>query len=721
MKKTKFAAVIAFMTSILGKASLPKDEKGVLALTEEEDAKLQQEFGSNYESAKKAAQEVLDEEAGLEDQRKAANEALAAALTPNTEGEASGEAKPIEENAQAAAQVIKDQKATIDKMVRQPEPDEAVRNLTTGMKNFGIAAMLSLTSATALFGMENHKEFSMSSPWNKRASAILQGEKQVAETDFTDTTNVARLNDDLKEYYVRNPQVLHELRKNTFGLPEFWPKVFNVVDQISDAVIDVNNVTQSRKPEWSPNPDFLVDAEKRKNYPVQIDVQFTGYELQKLETSWINTLMSMDGSSPYKLSFIAYLVQIIDKQARIEDRISSINGVYVYKPAGIKTKGSYLNRQNGLRYQLFKFRDIEKKIVAFKSKLGALTLVNAYDYFVEFAAWLPDDVRKQLNLKIYISQQYLNAYQRGYKDANGLHADYTGNDVNHIEGYSNLEFCVLTDLEGSNVYFMTDDKNIEILEDVPNEKSIYRIEQLKRDTFIHADYKQACAFVFAGFKLPANSSFLGQAQFIWMNDAPLFSENFTIPMYGNVVTNTVQVDFTRVKTDRNLLADVNTIDSILIPGQIIKIEGNKNQLTTAKIKKATGGVGNLELSSDFDPKTGGSLTLLRTTTGWKEVARTSAPAVVPSTTAQFAGTTIDAKDNTEFIYKGTAAATLSDVLNGVEGSEVKIYGQATNALTVAAVTGKIVLTGSGSAVLDAPEEFIILKKFDGIWVEIARG
>lgn len=726
MSKNKQPSFIAFALMTLGLKEFPKDDKGALALDEEQDALLATEFGGNYDAFKKKANDYLAAEAGKDAEanavKKQANADLEAALKGDEEkAKATEPTNTIEANAQEAARVIQEQNQTIATLGAQPEPDEVVRKLQTGVKNFGIAAMIAATSATSLFGMDAHKEFGMDSPWNKRANSILSGEKTVAETDFSDTATIARLNDDLKEYYVRNPQVLHELRKNTFGLPEFWPKVFNVVDQISDAVIDVKNVTQGRKPEWSPNPDFFIGAEKRKNYPVQIDIEFSGYQLQRLETSWINSLMSMDGSSPYKLSFVAYLVQLIDKQARIEDRISSINGVYVFKPKGIKAKGSYLNRQNGLRYQLFKFRDIEKKILAFKSKLGALTAVNAYDYFKEFAEWLHPDIRMQLGLKIYVSQQIVNGYQGGFKIANGLNNDYTGNDLMHIEGYSNLEFCVLTDLEGSNVFFMTDDQNIEILEDVPNEKSIYRFEQLKRDTFVHADYKQAAAFVFAGFKLPANSDFLGQAQMIWMNDAPLFSENFTIPMYGDLNTGTVDVNFTRIKTDRNLLADVHTFNSELTPGLIVKIEGNTGQLTTAKIKKKTGGNGgNLDLTADFDPKLGGSITLLKTADGFKEIARTDAPENVPTSAKEFTATSIDAKEGSEFVYKGTSAATLADVLNGVEGAEIKLYGQATNGLTVDNVAGKIVITGT-AAVLDSDAEYIVLKKFDGIWFEIARG
>lgn len=718
MKKQRFAAVIAFMYSMLGIKELPKGEDGKLAFSEEQEKKLQDGFGDKTDSAKKAAQEVLDEEAGLEDQRKAANEALAAALELDNEPEASQ--KPIETNAQTAAQVINEQKQTINTLASQPEPDEAMRNFGTTVKNFGIKAMIAASTATSFLGLHG-KEFSMDAPWNKRASLELSG-KMAATTDFSDVSTITRLNDDLREYYVKNPEVLNELRKNRSGLPGFWPKRFNVVDSISDAVMDVANVTQGRKADWSPNPDFFIDAEKRKIYPVQIDVEFTAEQLQEFETSWIHLIIGMDGSSPYKLSFVAYLVKKIDDQARIEDRISSINGVYVKKPKGIKTKGSYLNRQNGLRYQLMKFRDLDKKIVPFVSKLGAPTLTNMYDYMTEKRDWLPQDIRTAQGMKWYLSRQALNGYQNGYKLANGLYQDYDGNQLNHIEGYPNLEFVVLDDLEGTFLMFITDKDNIEILEDVPNEKSIYRFEYLKRSTFIHADYKFASAFKFAGFKLPANSPFLGQAQYIWVNDVPTFSDNFFVPMYGAPLSAPIEVNFTRVKTDINLLSDVITINSDLTVGQIVKIVGNTGQLTTALIKnKTVPNGGNLDLTADFNPKLGGTLLLLKTVTGFKEISRTAAPESPASTTLEFTGTSIDAKLGSEFVYKGTSSVSLADILNGVDGAEVKIYGQATNTLTVAAVANKIVLTGGSSAVLDDATKFIVVKKFDGLWVEIARG
>lgn len=726
MKKNTLASFIAFALAAIGLKELPKDADGKLALSPEQDATLEKEFGANYEAFKKKANEHLAAEVGADAEitaaREKANADLLAALGDEESGEGEeGEKPTIEASAAKATVKIAEQNATIAKLSAEPVADVPARNINSNMAKVGMAALMMATTSTQLFGFTS-SEFARSREWNNRAALELTG-KTAGVTDFNDVSTITKLNADLKDYYVKNPQVLRELRKDTFGLPAFWPKVFNVVDSLSDAVIDVANVTQGRKPEWSPNPDFFIDAEVRKNYPVQIDVEFSGYQLQQFETAWINTMFDMDGSSPYKMSFIAYLVKKIDEQARLEDRISSINGVYVFKPLGIKSKGNFLNRQNGLRYQLYKFRDLDKKVIPYVSPLGEITAANAYDYINGQALALPNDIRMRTGMKWYLSQEIRNWYREGYKQANGTLNNYEGNSVNAPEGYSNLEFVVLTDLEGSKVMFITDELNIEILEDVPNEKGIYRMEYLKRITYIHADYKQTAAFVFAGFKLPANSNFLGQAQYIWMNDAPCFSENFYVPMYGNLMGGAVDVAFNRIKTDINLLSDIVTFNNKLAVGSIVKIQGNVAQLTNSKIKKKTtggsGNGGNLDLTADFDPKLGGDLILLVTSDGFKELSRTSAPVAASDTSASFTTTAVDANTGKEFAYKGASSVTLADILNGVEGKEIVIYGQATNTLTVDNVSGKILISGS-AAVLDGPAKSITLKKFSGVWTEIAR-
>ena len=81
MKKTRFAAVIAFGLKVLGLDALPKGEDGLLSLTPEQEAAIQKEFpDEKFEQFKKAANEVLEEEAGLDAERQTAFQQLASAV-----------------------------------------------------------------------------------------------------------------------------------------------------------------------------------------------------------------------------------------------------------------------------------------------------------------------------------------------------------------------------------------------------------------------------------------------------------------------------------------------------------------------------------------------------------------------------------------------------------------------------------------------------------------
>ena len=236
-----------------------------------------------------------------------------------------------------------------------------------------------------------------------------------------------------------------------------------------------------------------------------------------------------------------------------------------------------------------------------------------------------------------------------------------------------------------------------------------------------ADYKLGAGFDYVGKKLEQGSPFFGKAQFVWINDEPIFPANHYAPIYGEAGNGILEVTFNKYYVDSNLMGDITTING-LATGSILKIKGNAGLTTTFKIKKKTSTLGNLDLGSDFNPQSDTDITLVKLATGiWKEVSRnTGSLAEADSTAVEFDTDAIDANEGIEFKYTGAASDTLAEILNGVDGSEITIYGQATNTLTVEAITGKIVLI-SGSALLDAATKFIKLQKFEGMWFETSRG
>ena len=89
-----------------------------------------------------------------------------------------------------------------------------------------------------------------------------------------------------------------------------------------------------------------IESEEGKIYPVQIDAEWEGAQLQEIETSWLN-MLNKEGSQPEKMSFVRFLVGELMKKARIEDRISSLNGIFVQTPKNSEIAGRFINRQNG--------------------------------------------------------------------------------------------------------------------------------------------------------------------------------------------------------------------------------------------------------------------------------------------------------------------------------------------------------------------------------------
>lgn len=722
MLRKKFQAVVAVALSALGLKDLPKGEDGKLVVSAEQEEILKGAFnGEHYKAFVKVANDILAEEAGITAaetvEKDKANQLLASVLKGNSGGE---EGEPIpktpEAVATAVAKVVEDQAAKIVVLSGQPEPKPGA--VSAGrMALAGVALMASISTPTHLFGANaeaNNKIFAFEGRnWNARAAG-----KSAAKTDFTDVSTITRLNEDLREFQVQNPTFLRDLYMEDYGYPAFWPKRFGVLDQISDAVFALGSVTQARKPDWTPGLEMYLDAEKRKIYRIQIDIEFDGYKLQEMENSWIASIWNFDGSTPYKHSFIAQLMIDVSEQARREDADGGINGIYAPNISGIKTKGHFLNAQSGLRHQLFMFRDIAKNISPITSKIGKFSSANAFEYAKAMIEALPLAIRNKAGMKMYMAPTNVVKVQDNYNDINKLSNNYTGVKINYVEGYENIEFVGLKQLEGSNVIFITDDKNIEVLEYIPTEKEKYEFEQLKRKTFISADYRFGVAFVFSGFNLPPNSSFRGVAQYIWVNDEPIFPSTVSVPLFGSAMSAPAEINFNRLYVHPELVSDVTVLKG-LPAGTIVEIIGNEQMLTTSKIlKKTAPNGGNLDLTAIFDPKTMYKLILGVQADGtYKELARVAAfPTGIP-TDVTFDELVLDVSEGNVQKYEGEDG-TLTDIIGGNEGTSITIKGSE-NALTVTSLEGKISV--ASDAVLDSDDKFLTLNNFGGVWYETARG
>jgi hypothetical protein len=601
---------------------------------------------------------------------------------------------------QAIAKKNNEQASQIQKLLMDPEGDVPSAIIQGNGKKV-------MHSASHLFGSTKAYDAFEERNWNARAAGLT-----TAATNFTDQPTVQKLNNDLDLYFRENPEELKSLHRDNFGLPAFWQKRTKVDDKVADATIATAEISQARKLPWLPKNRQIIKPEEGQIFPIQIDIEYVGYFLQKIEASWLN-MMNKEGSQPYKTSFVRFLVSEIDKKARQEDRIATIKGVYVETPEDATTPGKFINRQNGLLYLAQKARDVDFKYRPFD--LGMPTPTNIVDYVDNFIKQLPYDVRTQQGLVLYLSDFWLKAYKRRSETLFGTNNDYTGYPTNPKD-YNNIKFEVLVDMEGSDFMFMTFDDNIEILENIPAEKSMYHFEYLKRMIYIWADYKMGVRFLHIGNPVVEGDPLEFSVQTVWSNTAPVFPKDFFVPVNDDA-TGKVKVAFKNLYVTKDWATDITEFTNTT-PGTIIKIKGDTQLAATKNV--VDGAKVDLVGNAAFNLKSGGTLTLYVNADGTvKELSRTTAPETNVVADVNFDAVTIDANLGNVFRFNGTATKTITAIQNGVEGKTIKIYGTDTTSVDLIFGDAPTINVASAATLLDATD-YLQLTLVDGVWVETGR-
>src|SRR5690606_23347988 len=240
----------------------------------------------------------------------------------------------------------------------------------------------------------------------------------------------------------------------------------------------------------------------------------------------------------------------------------------------------------------------------------------------------------------------------------------------------------LIDHTKSDFIYITQSNNIQIMDYDVNEKGKFTIEHLKRDTYIFADYRLGIRIKFVGMKLAEGDPREFEVQKVWSNNAPILSEDIKAPVFDDT-TGIIKLTYNNVKIDENFKTDITAIEGI-VPGQILKIHGNKGLLAVKNLKKND----KLNLTADYPLNTEGSITLLALADGtFKELTRsTTAPSPV-TVDNSFEDRILDAQVGTEFYFTGAADDTLEEIINGVEGKTIKIFGTDTENVSLTVATG----------------------------------
>ena len=650
---------------------------------------------ANDEDLEQVRQEMVD---FLQENNMSAEEL--AAITANENG-TQGDPTLAEMFAQVV-KLAKNQDQVIEKLMNDPEPPTPVAKGTFDPKN------KNMHSATHFMASGRNLDAFEGRNWNQRAAGISTTPTNWAK----DGPAIDKLKMDIADHYIEVNDRVKSLHRDMLRLPSYFRMRSNVDDRVADGNIVSAEITQARKLPWLPKNNQLIQPEEGKVFPVNIDIAFKGYELQKIETSWLNG-WNREGTNPYKLGFVDFLLMELDKKARQEDRIVAINGVYSATPKDATVPGLAIHRGDGLLIQLYRAIYIDKKVKV-PTNLGAPTKLNIVDYVTAvIEANLPEEIRNTQGIVYNLSADWLRAYKTRYKQIHGTETGWVAGEEMTIENYPNIRFEIVHDLQNPDFMFITFEDNVELLENVPREKSFYQMDTLRRDIFIYADYKWGARFIHLGTKVDADSPDSFKVQTVWTNGLPMFKKDFFVRVHSEG-SSEFALPYSNIKTAPDFAQDITKLTGTYA-GQIVKIQGDSN---VSKVVK--NGTDIVLTGGDFNLNTGGTLTLFIQEDGKaKEVKRTTAPATAPADEeVLFEDDSIDALEGNSFKFNGDNAVTLTEITNGFEGLTITIAAKDGVALTLDSVEGNISV--SSQAVLDAAGDYITLVVIDGVFTEVDR-
>ena len=713
--KWKFAAkfIVALM-GIMGWSEVPQKE-GKVELSEDDKKKLQDALkgkddpdgAKGLDTVIKAIEKDLaanarDDEALREQLRESLKETNLSESEIDKVLEDEDINKNLESFSKKMTEVTKQLTDAVEKLSNEDEPEKVAtmeKMIVKGIKH----------SKSHLYGDNNPLNAFENRPWNQYAAGLTD----TLPTFAIGSVEVEQLKQDVDLYNRDTNADIKSLFRDQLRLPSFWNLRSNVDDRVADGNIVSAEISQARKKNWLPKNKQAIKPEEAKVYPAQVDVEYVGYWLQEVLTSWISQY-NQEGSQAYKWGFVRFLMNELDKRRAQEDRKVAINGVHVATPEEAAIPGLAIHRGDGLAIKLWRAYHIFKKYSV--AQIGKPDPSNIVDYVKSLIeSNIPEEERNNHNLVLYLSPDWMRAHAERKRQLFGGDNNYTGQELLEVENYPNVKFCPLVDLGGTDFMFITYDDNIELMQNVPGEQSMYKMEALKREIFLFGDYKWGVRLKHIGNKLKEGDPLAFKVQTVWTNGMSPFKSDFFVRLYDDT-TGEVKIDeyYSNITITNDWATSIDTISGAF-PNQVIKIKGN-----TAAAGNVVHDGDKIKLAGNapFALNTGGTLTLLADSDGkLTELKRTTAPEATTENTVDFNGTSIDADESAVFHYTG-AANTLTEILNGVDNQVVSIVFKGTAALTINTVAGKIVV--NAPAILDAANDTISFVKVDGVWYESDR-
>ncbi|TQI72274.1 hypothetical protein JM79_3231 [Gramella sp. Hel_I_59] len=593
-----------------------------------------------------------------------------------------------------------------------PEGDESVETIKAShMKNANIRH-----SKTHLFAQDHSYNAFEGRPWNEAARQALGGHQITAETNWTETANIDKLNSDIQAYFRKEDQRIHDTMLDGLEMKKYVELISGVSDEYIHTQIVTGEITQSLKSKFLPKNKVKFVAEKGKVRDIQIDMLFKGYQLKKLEKSYLKHIASLGitDSDPHKMTYVYYVVGKIMERARKEDKIVMGRGVY-FKDEERDTPASFMNNFSGF-LKLY----LDARGVKFRPfKMGKPTKLNVHDYVKKMCENLPYDVSILPDLQFVLSPSWKRAYNDSRRTIYGGNTDYKG-DTDTVDDFSNIELVTYDQMEGEDFMYITTKDNEYALTDKPDEDGFIQFRKGgsdPRDIQAYGDYKLSAYVAMFGRKqydLPENSY---ENQLVFSNDVELLTNTY-VPVPANESVPSLADHQSIVVGANNTEATDITNFADATPGERIYILGNADNLKSTVKNNA-----NIILEAGDFVASNGSLLVLQALDGGKfiEIERKMVGAEEEEQQVVLAAnaTTANAEEGNSFVTSANTQATALTTIEGaVPGERYTITGGSNDNATTIANGGNFFLSAD---IALTTGKFLTVELIGGKFREIARG
>ena len=589
-----------------------------------------------------------------------------------------------------------------------------------------MAPPATMFSATTLFpemsmGMHGQKwaqlnAMSQERPWNLHAREAIQsfenGMECTVDTRVTFTQAAwEQLHADLKQAaFLTAPGTnIMNLDADWRRLPDFWPSAYNCRTGDTYAISKSGHVIQPFGDGFKPNNETDFWPEVMSLQKVELNYEFTVDELAKIEQDWLYQFNQPKGSAnAFKMPFVRYILGRLAEMRDNDVREALFSGVYA--PNTTRKPGYYLNSIDGLMYKIDRARGV--KYHPF-TDLGKPNASNIQDYVHAFCKRL-QDLRGKAPMILYTTYEYVLAYRKSY--AQELQVTIA-NVPTYVQDYPHVRLYPLDYLRGD-FMFATDASNIIVLNgDAADERSL-RTAQTIKSLQIAGQFNKGIHVGVFGKKFKDNDPVDFSLQRFFSNAEPI--EYASVPADVDAVELSAEYGHI-IRLGANTKAVNITGISYAKAGQALTILGSQSDYA------ATITPGDTFLGTEAKYTLGkGTLIRLMPLPGGKFAVMDYQANQPEATTIQLKAneTVIPAPLDRQVIVtaentQDTAIASITDPQHPYDGFSFTLRGGGSDAhpTTLAAVTGKIVL--SGPITLKAGNEITLLLSGD-VWYEKNR-